>query len=47
MTNHHIPFHFLQILIFDLLMAIFSFFEYFLLYSLLNMKAPVDRTKKD
>jgi len=37
---------FSKILIFVLLMAIFRFFlEFFLLYSLLNMKAPVDGTK--
>ena len=40
-------FLFFEILIFDLLMAILSFFfQFFLLYSLLNMKAPVDRTKQ-
>ena len=29
MTNHHIPFHFQKKKIFDLLMAIFSFFGVF------------------
>ena len=44
-SSHSVSFS--KFLIFDLLMAIFSFFfEFFLLYSLLNMKAPVDGTKQ-
>jgi len=43
-SSHSISFS--KMLIFSLLMAIFSFFLVFLLYSLLNIKAPVDRTKQ-
>ena len=33
--------------IFDLLMVIYTFLEFFLIYPFLIMKAPVDRTKQD
>ena len=46
MTNHHIPFHFQKFWYLTYLWLFLAFFGFFLLYSLLIMKAPVDRTKQ-